>query len=319
MKLSVSDWGKMPDGQALKKYTLSNGKIEFTVTNLGGIITSIKTPDKNGKMGEVCLGYNTPEEYLADTAYFGAMIGRYANRIAGGKFTLNGAMHQLSINEGDAQLHGGGVWNKSVWDVTAVDGSGITLEYLSPDGECGYPGNLKVKVRMTLRESSVVMDFFAASDKDTYVSITNHAYFNLTGKAVNVLRHEAKINASRYTPVISEDNQIPTGEIAPVKGTKFDFTSPRPIEHADIDHNFVLDSGSPAAVITEETTGKTLEVHTNLPCIQFYVGAKMAEKNTGLCLEPQFFPNGPNQEGFQNGLLRAGEEYRREIVFLFKN
>ncbi|MCL2704118.1 MAG: galactose mutarotase [Defluviitaleaceae bacterium] len=321
--VTVKDWGKMPDGRTVRLFSVKGEKVGFTVSDLGGIITSITAPDRDGNPGEVCLGYDTADEYLADNAYVGAMVGRYSNRIGGAGFELNGARHKLCANEGLNHLHGGGNWNKRIWDAEALE-NGVKLKLHSPDGEMGYPGNLDAEITVRLDGNSVVMDFFAVSDKDTYVSMTNHAYFNLRGEG-NVLSHRLRLNAGAYTPL--GEGQIPTGEVLPVEGTVYDFRAVRDVARDDYDLNYVFDGENPAAEVLCPDTGRVLRVHTDLPCIQLYVSEKMTEhkgrggqiynKNSGMCLEPQYYPNKPNITQFPGGLLKAGEEYRHRIAFEF--
>jgi len=326
MQVTIKNWGKMPDGQTTKLYTIKNDHMEFTISDLGGIITSILAPDKNGVFGEVCLGYDTVDDYLADNAYVGAMVGRYSNRTAKGRLVINGVEYQLTQNEGETHLHGGGVWNKKLWQTEVLE-NGVLLSYHSPDGECGYPGNVDAYIKVTLEGKQIIMDFKAVADKDYYLSLTNHAYFNLRGAGEgNVLSHQIIINANKYTPLAGTE-QIPTGEIADATGTQNDFTELKEIKYDNHDLNYILNSGNLAAEVVEPVSGRVLKVITDLPCIQFYTAEKMTEhkgrngqiygKNSGFCLEPQYYPNACNIPAFPSGFKLAGEEYEHVIIFEF--
>lgn len=342
-------FGRMPDGRPVERFTLRNPQgVEVQAITYGGIITSLRTPDRNGMMADIVLGFDTLEPYLAGTPYFGAIIGRYGNRIAGGHFELDGETYRLATNNGPNHLHGGNVgFDKVLWagepfqSDTAV---GVTFTYTSPDGEEGYPGRLDVRVTYTLTDGNdLVFDYHATTDAATPVNLTQHSYFNLAGEGSGtILGHELSIRASHYTPV--DSTLIPTGEIAPVEGTPFDFREPRPIgEGIDADdpqihmgpgydHNFVLDRTGDglqlAARVVEPTTGRTLEIRTREPGIQFYSGNFLDgsltgkaghpyQLRSGFCLETQHYPDSPNQPSFPSTILRPGEEYSTRTVLTF--
>ncbi len=327
MSVKVEKWGSLPDGDTVYMFELMNKQgVTVRIINYGGIITSILTPDRNGVFDDIVLGYDNIEGYVRDDAFFGAMIGRYANRIKGAEFLLDGKKYNLSKNEGENHLHGGGVLNKSLWGWT-ISGDELVLHIKSPEGEEGYPGGLEVKASVLLDDSDrLVVDFMAISDKDTIVNLTNHAYFNLAGGG-DVLGHKMRINADFYTPVDGE--LIPTGEIRPVEGTDFDFRSPRYIKNGYYDHNFVLgEKNGPDAEVYEPESGRLLRLATNMPGLQFYCGGALGKrkgkygevygKNSGLCLEPQYFPNTPNEPAFPSCVLKAGDVYTHKIVYEFK-
>ncbi|MCL2407354.1 MAG: galactose mutarotase [Defluviitaleaceae bacterium] len=328
--ITTKNWGTAPCGQAATLYTVKNDYMEFTISNYGGIITSIKTPDKNGVPNEICLGYDTLQEYIDDKFFVGCMVGRYSNRIEDGKLPVNGVVHQLIQNEGTTHLHGGNVWNKRVWNAK-ITNNGIILKMHSPDGDCGYPGNMDVEIGVYLNRNAILMEFNGLCDKDTYISLTTHAYFNLRGPGkYDVLDHKIKVNASRFTPLTSlAEGQLPTGEIASLTGNRFHYDNFRNIEHPDSDINFVLDNDAYglAAEVYDEVTGRSLKMFTDYPCVQFYASEKMPthngrkgelyEKNCGLCLEPQFFPNRPNNPTFPGGPHPAGVKYEHKIAIEF--
>ena len=321
---------------ALSVYTLTNSHgFEVSITNYGGAITSLKTPDRRGDFGEIVLSYETLDDYVRNPRYMGALIGRHANRIARGRFSLNGVEYQLPCNNGVNHLHGGfHGFDKRVWDARK-DGKVLHLSYLSKDGEEGYPGNLTAAVDYTLLDHELRVDYRATTDSDTIVNLTNHSYFNLRG-AGTILDHELTLNADAFTPV-SED-LIPTGEIKSVEDTPMDFRKGKAIG-AEIDsvaggydHNFVLNNwdGSLrlAARLYEPVSGRALEILTTEPGMQFYSGNFLDgsligkngvayEKYTGLCLEPQHFPDTPNHPNFPSTVLRPGEEYRRQTIYRF--
>ena len=323
-------------------YTLTNSLgFEVSVTNYGGAITSLKTPDRQGVFGDIVLGFETLEEYVRNPRYFGALIGRHANRVAGGMFSLNGASYQLPQNNGVNHLHGGFKgFDKRDWTVSE-DGNALHLTYFSRDGEEGYPGNLNAFVDYTLLDNELRIDYRATTDRETIVNLTNHSYFNLKG-AGTILDHELTLNADSFTPV-SKD-LIPNGEIKFVQGTPMDFRSGKAIG-AEIasgydqlgftggyDHNFVLNdydgSLKQALRLSEPSTGRIMEVLTTQPGMQFYSGnfldGTLTGKNgvtyvkyAGLCLEPQHFPDAPNHPNFPSTVLRPGEEYKQTTVYRF--
>ena len=318
-----------------KTYTLSNERgYKVSVITYGGAITSLCTPDRNGAFGDIVLGFESLEEYTSNPRYFGALIGRHANRIAQGRFTLDGVEYQLPQNNGPNHLHGGfRGFDKRLWTVKEGDDV-LHLSYFSKDGEEGYPGNVEAFVDYRLTDGELRIEYRATTDRDTIVNLTNHSYFNLKGDGT-ILNHELTLNADHFTPVT--DDLIPTGEIAPVAGTPMDFRHGRAISSeissiSGYDHNFVLNdwdgSLKPAARLYEPVTGRVLEILTTQPGIQFYSGnfldGSFSGKNgvayvkyAGLCLEPQHFPDTPNHTNFPSTVLRAGEEYRQTTVFRF--
>jgi aldose 1-epimerase len=330
----------MTDG--LSTYTLTNTLgFEVSVTNYGGAVTSLKTPDRHGNFGDIVLGFETLDEYVHNPRYFGALIGRHANRIARGRFTLNGVEYQLPCNNGANHLHGGFKgFDKHVWDVRESERT-LYLTYFSKDGEEGYPGNVRTEVDYTLLDNELRVDYRATTDRDTLVNLTNHSYFNLRGDGT-VLDHQLVLNADNFTPV-SKD-LIPSGEIRSVEGTPMDFRKGKAIGvqirdaydqlgfTGGYDHNFVLNDydGSLrfAGRVYESSTGRVLEVLTTQPGMQFYSGnfldGSLVGRNrvtyvkyAGLCLEPQHFPDAPNHSSFPSTVLRPGEEYKQTTVFRF--
>jgi len=342
-------WGKMPDGTGVDIYTLANANgVEIKAITYGGIIQSLRVPDRAGRFDDIVLGFDSLEGYLADHPFFGAIIGRYGNRIGKAQFTLDGQTYKLAANNGPNHLHGGVKgFDKVLWKAEGTKsdaGPGVTFTRTSPDGEEGYPGNLNVRVTYTLTDSNeLVVDYHATTDKATPVNLTQHSYFNLAGQASgDILGHELMLNADRYTPV--DEALIPTGELAPVQGTPFDFRQPTAIgarisqDHPQLkyglgyDHNWVLsrkgDGLQLAARVHEPKTGRTLEVSTTEPGIQFYAGnfldGKLTGKGgavyrhrTGFCLETQHFPDSPNNPQFPSTILKPGAEYRSRTVFTF--
>ena len=322
-------------------YTLKNRNgMEVRIMNYGGTITHVFTKDSAGRSGDVVLGFDTYDEYLnKDNPYFGCIVGRYANRIAKGQFTLDGKTYQLAKNNGVNALHGGlKGFDKVLWTATPVGDSSIRLTYLSKDGEEGYPGNLQVEVVYTLTpKNEIKIDYKATTDKATPVNLTNHSYFNLSaGADSTILGHQLLIDADRYTEV--DKNLIPTGQLPPVKGTAMDFNAPRAIG-TDImnvaggfDHNWVLNKKEKelklAATLYHPGTGRYMEVYTTEPGVQFYSGnflngsltGKGKQKyiqHAGLCLETQHFPDSPNQATFPNTILRPGQTYTQTTVYRF--
>jgi len=345
--ISQAPFGKTPDGTPVEIYTLREaGGIEARICTYGGILVSLKAPDRSGHLDDVVLGFDHLDGYLALNPYFGALVGRYGNRIAKAAFTLDGVTYSLAANNGPNALHGGVKgFDKAVWQVTrthAASAPALEVNYLSQDGEEGYPGNLRVKAVYSLTaDLGLRLDFAATTDKTTIVNLTQHTYFNLAGKG-NVLGHQVQIDADRFTPVDSA--LIPTGELRPVAGTPLDFRRPTAIgariEQDDeqlqrghgYDHNFVLNHSKGnldvIARVNEPGTGRVLEVLTTEPGVQFYTGnhldgtikgksGQVYHKRAGFCLEAQHFPDSPNHPQFPTVTLHAGAVYRNTIVFRF--
>ena len=342
-------FGKAADGKEVYIYTLRNKNgMEARITNYGGILVSLMVPDRNGKPGDVVLGYDSLAEYIKDSPYFGALVGRYANRIGKGRFTLNGVEYKLAINNGANHLHGGlKGFDKVVWDVNEKEsrpGGSLTLSYRSKDGEEGYPGDLSVKVVYSLTESNELrIEYRATTDKPTAVNLTHHSYFNLAGAGNgDILSHELFIDADLFTPV--DSGLIPTGEIRSVKGTPMDFTQPTAIGArinsnemqlkiaGGYDHNWVVNkpmkSFGLAARVFEKTTGRVMEVWTTEPGLQFYSGnflsgsnigkgGKRYEHRFGFCLETQHYPDSPNRPQFPSTILNPGQTYSSTTVYRF--
>ncbi len=343
MKIEKRIFGQMPDGEKVHIFRLTNknGMIA-DITNYGCIVTSLKIPGRSGEVSDVVLGFETLEEYLGDHPYFGAVVGRYANRIAGARFELDGRVYNLAANNGNNHLHGGerGL-DKRLWDyeiVQSAEGSEmLLLSYLSPDGEEGYPGNLAVQVIFDLNNDNELRIIFRAeTDKATPVNLAHHGYFNLTGGREPVTGHELRVNASRYTEVNEE--LIPTGRLLAVEGTAMDFRDMKPVgrDISDVaggyDHNYVIDDTggklNKAAVLYDPSSGRQLEVLTTQPGVQLYTGnfldGSIAGKDDivygkhwGLCLETQHFPDSPNQASFPDVILRPGEEYLETAIYRF--
>ena len=347
LMLKKSQYGTMPDGKIVDAYTLTNANgISVTAITYGGIITSIMVPDREGHLGEVTLGYDQLEGYLDKTPYFGAIIGRYGNRIAKGQFELDGESYQLATNNIGNHLHGGNVgFDKVVWRAEEVEGEdqvGVKFSYSSPDGEEGYPGNLTVEVTYALdNDDQLTFDYRATTDKKTIVNLTNHAYFNLSDTGEEISEHELTLYASNYLPV--DSTLIPT-KMTAVQGTPFDFAQAKRIgrdierDHEQLrngggyDHCWVLDREgqglSPAATLYHEGTGRMMEIFTTEPGIQFYSGNFLDGSITGkggrvygyrsaLCLETEHFPDSPNRPDFPSVTLNPGEIYRSTTVTKF--
>lgn len=349
--ITTSPFGQLPDGRPATLYTLTNPNgVVIKITDFGGVITEIHVPDRDGNFADIALGFDTLQPYTADSPYFGALVGRYGNRISQGRFELDGKTVQLPINSGEQHLHGGTAgFDRRLWTALPFqegDSVGLTLMYRSPDGEEGYPGNLDVTVVYELTAGNeLVLAFDAVTDKATPINLTQHAYFNLAGKG-DILGHELTIAADAITPV--DVKLIPTGEFKPVEGTPFDFRQPRTIGElieADdeqlrfgqgYDHNFVLNrpqSGSTrratvlAARVHEPVSGRVLELYTEEPGVQFYSGnfldgtlngkGQSYAFRSGFCLEPQHFPDSPNQPNFPSTILRPGAEYATVSRFKF--
>jgi len=345
--VTSQSFGKMPDGTPVEIYTLSDGPYEARITNYGGILVSLKVPDHGGKTADVVLGFDQLDGYVANNnaatggAFFGAIIGRYANRIAHGTFTLDGKTYSLPLNNGQNSLHGGPHgFNNVVWKAKPV-ANGVELTYLSKDGEAGYPGNLTATVRYTLEKGDLRIEYWASTDKDTVINLTNHSYFNLSGQG-DILNHQLTLHASRFTPV--DSGLIPTGELKPVGGTPFDFRKATAVGariNADdeqlhlargYDHNWVLDSTSAklaeAAEVYDPSTGRVMKVLTDQPGIQFYSGNFLDgsikgkggtpyQLHAALCLETQHFPDSPNHPKFPSTELKPGQRYHTVTVFSF--
>ncbi len=347
--MSKESFGNAPDGTPVYLYTLSNSHgMEARIITFGGIIVSLKVPDRDGNLADVVLGFNTPGEYVKNHDYFGALIGRYGNRIARGKFTLDGKEYQLATNNGPNHLHGGKVgFDQKVWEADEAEsepGRALVLKYVSKDGEEGYPGTLSVKVRYAVTDSNELkIEYSAVTDKPTIVNLTQHSYFNLAGQGSgDILGHELNIVADRFTPV--DSTLIPTGELRPVEGTPMDFRIPvaigARINQKDqqlvfgggYDHNWVLtkkdSSIALAASLYEPKTGRVMDVFTTEPGLQFYSGNflngsavgkgdKVYNHRNGLCLETQHFPDSPNKPQFPSTVLRPGDVYKTVTVYHF--
>lgn len=334
-------WGQT-DGKQVDLYTLTNKNgLELKISTYGGTAISWTVPDKNGAKSSILLGYDSLSGYLAKPPYFGALIGRYGNRIANGKFTLDGKTYQLATNDGKNHLHGGlKGFDKVVWTATTISDTvpTIILTYVSKDGEEGYPGNLKVTVQYSLTDDNeLAIEYNAETDKATPVNLTQHNYFNLTGDHANtILNHTLKIDADFYTPV--DSTLIPTGELKAVKGTPFDFTTATKIGaridsvKGGYDHNWVLNKKDSSlqliAVLADSVSGRKLEVYTTEPGLQFYSGNFLNDKiqssngkpflqHTGLCLETQHFPDSPNKPAFPSTILRPGVKYHSLTKYKF--
>ncbi|MGB3780108.1 MAG: aldose epimerase family protein [Tunicatimonas sp.] len=348
--ITTSDFSTTPDGQTANLYTLTNANgVEAQITDFGGVVVSLKVPDRNDTLADVVLGFDSLKPYFEDSPYFGALVGRYGNRIAKGKFTLDGEEYTLAQNNMGNHLHGGlRGFDKVLWQAEPQSGdsssAGLKLRYQSPDGEEGYPGALDVTVIYTLtNDNELRIDYQATTDAPTVVNLTNHSYFNLTGQGgSSILDHEVMINADRFVPV--DSTLIPTGELAEVAGTPLDFRQPTPIgariddEHQQLaygigyDHCWVLNkeggSRTLAATVHEPSSGRFLEVFTTEPAVQFYSGnfldgtltgkgGAVYEQRTGFCLETEHFPDSPNQPNFPSTELRPGETYQTSTTYKF--
>lgn len=339
------DFGKTAEGTPVELYVLTNGKMTAKVMTYGAILTELWVPDRNGKTGDVVLGFDNLASYLAGHPFFGATTGRVANRIARGQFTLDGKEYKLAVNNGPNSLHGGlKAFDKKVWkaeDASGPAGPAVRFSYTSPDGEEGYPGNLSVTVTYSVTaDNGLKIDYTAVTDKATPVNLTNHSYFNLGGPASgDILGHELMLAADSYTP--ADETLIPTGQIAPVKGTPLDFTSPSPIgarfdqltgEPRGYDHNFVLrgDGKTPAlgARVCDPGSGRVLEMFTTEPGVQLYTANFLDGKLTGkegvvykkhqaFCLEAQHFPDSVHHDNFPTTILRPGEKYTQTTIYKF--
>lgn len=345
--ITSAPFGVLPDGRAATLYTLTNRNgLVVRITDFGGIITEIHTPDRDGNFADIALGYDSVQPYVNDSPYFGALIGRYGNRLCEGLFTLDGVTYQLPVNNGKNHLHGGeGGYHKVLWKALPFqegESVGLTLMHRSADGEQGYPGTLDVTVVYELNgDNEFIMAFDAVTDRATPVNLTQHSYFNLAGGG-DILGHELSIDADGFTPI--DASSIPTGAIAPVEGTPFDFRKAKPIgahigdddvqlkNGSGYDHNFVLNkpaarASTRAARVRDPVSGRVLELATQEPGVQFYSGNFLDGSLTGkgrnypfrsgLCLEPQHFPDSPNHPSFPNTILRPGEEYATVSKYTF--
>jgi aldose 1-epimerase len=347
--IKQAPFGTLPGGEQVSQFTLTNNKgMTVKILDFGGVITEIHVPDREGQFADVALGFDTLAPYLKASPYFGALIGRYGNRIAKGRFVLDGKEYQLPVNNGDNHLHGGEPgFDKVLW-TASVEASGLVLRYRSVDGEQGYPGNLDVTVTYSLTDDNeIVVRFHATTDQPTPVNLTQHSYFNLRGVAVgsgDVLDHVITIDADRFVPI--DAGSIPLNGLSPVTGTPFDFRQPRPIGErigqpdkqlrhgTGYDHCWVLNRGDGdpalkrAVHVCEPESGRVLELFTQEPGVQFYTGnfldgslvgkgGRSYEFRSGFCVEPQHYPDSPNQPAFPNTILRPGEVYETESRFKF--
>ena len=343
MSVKTDRFGALPDGTVVEIYTLTNDSgIEARLMTYGAILVSLKLPDRSGKLDDVVLGYDSLDGYVRSNPYFGSTVGRYGNRIAKGRFTLGRVTHQLSMNDGPNHMHGGVKgFDKVVWKAEPLrkaDAVGVGFSYLSKDGEEGYPGNLAVTVTYSLTNANELrIDYEAVTDKATPVNLTHHGYWALAGQGNrDILGHELTLEADRYTVV--DDRLLPTGELRPVRGTPFDFTTPHAIGErlaqvpGGYDHNYVLRSSGEAmahaARVYEPTTGRIMEIATTEPGIQLYSGngldgtitgkgGRVYRKHYGLCLETQHFPDSPNHPDFPSTILEPGQTYRTATTHRF--
>jgi len=351
-QVTKQGWGKTGDGTAVELYTIKSSEIEAHILTFGGIVQALKVPDKAGKTADIVLGFDSIDGYIQgpkpNPAYFGALIGRYGNRIAGGKFTLDGQTYSIPVNDGPDPnhpvnaLHGGPKgFDKVVWKAKEIP-HGVELTHVSPDSDMGFPGTLTAVVRYTVVGKELKIEYSATTDKATVLNLTNHSYFNLAGQGNgDILQDRVKINAGRYTPV--DANLIPTGQLASVSGTPFDFQKPTAVgarinDNDDqlkkghgYDHNFVLNSGgklSEAAEVYEASSGRVMTVLTDQPGVQFYTGnfldgtiqgkgGKVYSHRAALCLETQHFPDSPNHPNFPSTELKPGQKYHSVTIFRF--
>jgi aldose 1-epimerase len=347
--VTKESFGKTSTGENIDLYTLRNTRgMETKITNFGGIVVSLTAPDRNGTFADVVLGFSDLDNYQKQGPYFGAIIGRYANRIAKGRFKLNGVEHKLAVNNGENHLHGGiKAFDKVVWtgkETKTAAGPAVTLSYLSKDGEEGYPGNLRVTVVYTLTNNNELkIAYTATTDKDTVINLTHHSYFNLLGEGNDtILNHQLTINGNRFLP--TDAGSIPTGELRSVKGTPFDFLTPNTIgariEQADeqlklgkgYDHTWIINGRAGtlrhAATVYEQSTGRMMQVWTTEPGMQFYTGnfldgtltgksGKLYPRRSGFCLETQHYPDSPNQPSFPTTTLKKGATFRSTTIYKF--
>lgn len=347
-QVNQASGGKLPNGAAVEIYTLKDEKLEVQVMTYGGEVISLKAPDRNGKMADVVLGFDDPSGYYGNSnskaaAFFGPIVGRYANRIAHARFFLDGKEYTLTKNNGNNSIHGGpGGFHNRMWQSKTIS-DGVELTYLSKDGEEGYPGDLSVTVRYTLTGGDLKIEYSATTDKPTVLNLTNHSYFNLSGQGNGtILQEQLQLNASRFTPV--DSTLIPTGELKSVAGTPFDFLKPHAVGeriNADdeqirlghgYDHNFVIDGGgkelTQAAEVYDPASGRVLQVLTTEPGVQFYTSNFLDSsikgkqgiaypRNGALCLETQHFPDSPNHPAFPTTVLRPGSQFHSVTVYRF--
>ena len=346
-----SAFGRLDDGTAIDAVVLENRNgVSVRILTLGATVQALAVPDREGRAGDIVLGYDNAQEYLSNPQYFGATVGRYANRIAGGRFSLDGREYVLETNDGPNHLHGGRAgFDKVVWDLVSVESgnpASASFEYVSPDGDGGYPGTLTVRAIYTLNEENeLAIEYRASTDAPTIVNVTNHSYFNLAGEAgrTDVMGHRLTLYADRYTP--ADETLIPTGERRDVAGTPFDFRSPRPIGEAirdgdseqlrlgrGYDHNFIVNGEPgrprPAARVEDPLSGRVMELSTTAPGVQFYSGnfldggtagksGRLYRQGDAFCLEPQVFPDAPNKPDFPSARLEPGDTYVNKMIFRF--
>jgi aldose 1-epimerase len=338
-------FGHTADGRAVTRHVLVRGRLHVAIIDFGAVITAIEVPDRAGRPANVVLGLDTLRGYETVSPSFGAVIGRYANRIAGGRFSLDGQTYRLPVNEGPNTLHGGpGNFGTRLWRAEHADATSLALARLSPDGEEGFPGTLDVRVRYSLPEDGVLrIDYAATTDRPTVLNLTNHSYFNLAGEGTgSVLGHVVQVAADAFTP--TDATQVPTGAIRPVDGTPFDFRAPRRLEERirvgdpqlalakGYDHTFVLRGPAgtlrPAAACIDPGSGRRLDVWTTQPALQLYTGnnldgtligpsGRIYRSGDGVCFETQGFPDAPNQPGFPSTVLRPGETFATATEFRF--
>ena len=337
--VEVTEFGRMPDGAEVKLFTVWDGRSVASFTEFGARVVSVRVPDAAGKLADVVLGFDSLAMYLADKAYLGAIVGRYGNRIAGGHFTLDDVAYHVPVNDGPNALHGGhSGFDQQIWHGEAIE-NGVAFRLTSPDGDQGFPGTLTVEVRFTFADGGLRIAYHATCDQDTVVNLTNHAYFNLAGESSGpITAHQIALAADTFLPV--DATMIPTGELRLVEGTPFDLREPirigRYIDGADeqlkraggFDHTWVLNGGQPAARVVEPESGRTLEVETDQPGVQFYTGnfltgtvpsrqGGLYRRRAGFCLETQHFPDSPNQPAFPTTVLRAGQIYSTQTTYRF--
>jgi aldose 1-epimerase len=341
MPVSAQRFGTTPDGEEVDRFTLDAGAVRVQLLSYGGALSAIEAPDRRGDRVNVLLGFADLADYVARSPYFGCITGRYASRLAGGRFTLDGRTYHVPLNDGPNALHGGGVGlDKRVWKVEEAGNAAVRLHFTSPDGDQGFPGTVALTVEYSLAaDGSLRIDYTATTDAPTVLNLTNHSYFNLAGEGSgDVYGHLVRINADRYTPV--GPGLVPTGAIEEVAGTPLDFTSATAIgdrirdSHPQLvlghgyDHNYVLRGGPVAATVLEPASGRTLTVATTEPGLQFYSGnfldgslvgpaGRAYRQGDGFALETQHFPDSPNQPGFPSTVLRPGQEFRSSTVYTF--